>query len=292
MCSSQDELDSHNQTRIHRNKVQGQSLILKCPLCNAFCRGQASWKAHIRSRKHTNVAIRQGLQPKAVVAEEAADVPQHTLCLTCSVHIHNKDWDRHLKTNKHLEKERFAAFRVVLDEAEKDKQGVSVDGEFDFGIISPGDTNDKVVRGAITVNNPTSRIALVDARLAADKGNSPIPSSFKLTMSAKNGQLLSSSSPMKFNVSLKQSYVGRCKDRLEFIFEDLQLRTRFFILRQLEAIIGNQADHEKLRPVAPYTPRPRATMRQPELVVVEGVRPPSMKAIPYVVPLPHAPIPS
>jgi len=96
--------------------------------------------------------------------------------------------------------------------------------------------------------------------------------------------------PIQLNVTFQQSYIGRYEDRAEFLFEDLQLKKRFLISRTLRAIVGNKADHQLLRPKAPYVPRERVA-RQPEVTVVEGVDPPSLKVIPYVFKLPKANIP-
>lgn len=62
------------------------------------------------------------------------------------------------------------------------------------------------------------------------------------------------------------------------------------ISRSLSIIVGSKADHELLKPIAPYKPKKRLTL-EPELTVVEGIAPPSLKAIPYCVPLPFAEIP-
>ncbi|KAJ7931319.1 RNA helicase [Mycena leptocephala] len=94
------------------------------------------------------------------------------------------------------------------------------------------------------------------------------------------------------NVTLRQDHNGRAEDRLEILFEDVQLRKRFIIARILRVIVGNRGDHEILRPIAPYVPRKRTSARQPETTIIEGVRPPSSNAVPYVVPLPEAAIPS
>jgi helicase MOV-10 len=74
------------------------------------------------------------------------------------------------------------------------------------------------------------------------------------------------------------------------MFEDAKLRKRFLISRPLQAVIGNKADHELLKPKAPYQPRTR-TLRQPETEVVPGVPPPAQDAIPWTVQLPLAKIP-
>lgn len=89
----------------------------------------------------------------------------------------------------------------------------------------------------------------------------------------------------------RQSRIGRYEERVEFVFEDTQLRKRFIISRALKAIVGSKADHKALRPSVPYVARKRGN-RQREDHVVEGVAPPSLKAIPYVGKLPLALVPS
>jgi helicase MOV-10 len=96
--------------------------------------------------------------------------------------------------------------------------------------------------------------------------------------------------PLRLKVTFRQPHIGRYQDRAEFLFEDLQLNKRFLISRTLRAIVGSKADHQLLQPKAPYVPRERLT-RQPEVTVVEGVDPPSLKAVPYVFKLPTADIP-
>jgi helicase MOV-10 len=105
-----------------------------------------------------------------------------------------------------------------------------------------------------------------------------------------NNRTVSLATPITFAVSFSQSYGGRYEDRLELVFEDVQLRKQFLISRSLRAVIGSKADHELLKPKAPYVPRTRMT-RQPETKVIDGVLPPALTAIPWKVPLPHAKIP-
>jgi helicase MOV-10 len=101
---------------------------------------------------------------------------------------------------------------------------------------------------------------------------------------------ISSTEPRSLTYGFEQKHIGRYEDRLELVFEDTQLKKRFVISRLLRAIVGNQAEHEALRPIAPYVPRKRTT-RTPESQVVPGVPPPSSTAIPYVSRLPFADIP-
>jgi helicase MOV-10 len=91
-------------------------------------------------------------------------------------------------------------------------------------------------------------------------------------------------------IGFKQSYVGQYQDRLELLFEDTQLKTRFIITRALKAIVGNKSEYEKLRPKTPYVPR-SASKRSPVLEVIEGIKPPATLVMPYVGRLPKAHIP-
>jgi len=84
---------------------------------------------------------------------------------------------------------------------------------------------------------------------------------------------------------------GRHEDRLELIFEDVQLKKRFLISRPVKANVGDKAELDALKPTAPYIPRIKRERREIERFV-EGVAPPSVDAIPFVVNLPYAAIPA
>jgi helicase MOV-10 len=96
--------------------------------------------------------------------------------------------------------------------------------------------------------------------------------------------------PRTGKVDFRQNHNGRYEDRIEIIFEDEALGQQFVIVRPLQAIVGSQADHDMLRPKAPFVPRKR-TARKPETEILPGILPPALKAIPYVVKLAHAHIP-
>lgn len=83
---------------------------------------------------------------------------------------------------------------------------------------------------------------------------------------------------------------GRSADRLELVFHDYALDTRFSITRTLNAVVGSQADWNILRPTAPYRPKARKK-RDGEREVLPGVRPPALATIKWVVKLPPADIP-
>ena len=96
--------------------------------------------------------------------------------------------------------------------------------------------------------------------------------------------------PITVRVTFKQNHIGRYEDRLEVVFEDIQLKKRFTISRAVSAIVGNKVDHEALEPKEPYIPNIRAD-RSPVTNVIEGVAPAAMTAIRYIGRLPDAKIP-
>lgn len=263
--------------------------MVYCAVCQKYVSGMKNWVQHIASPRHIAVAAQRGL-PSDVDPEEPEYIPGHTLCSTCNSHIPDRNWPRHHLTPKHKDREQFVSFRSALDEAEKDKHGISVSGNFDFGIVDgPIAQSGVIIRSTIHNATPSSKVSLVSMTLASDKG-SRTQSPFSVTLHDPN-RTIGYNATYAFTITLRQAYSGRAENRLEILFEDTQLKKRFIIARVLYANVGNRADHELLRPIAPYVPRKRTT-RQPETSIVEGVLPPALKAVPYVVPLPKAPIPN
>jgi helicase MOV-10 len=91
-------------------------------------------------------------------------------------------------------------------------------------------------------------------------------------------------------VSFNSNFQSLYENRLEITFEDLTLRTRFIIVRAIRAIVSDPELYASLQPSTPYVPRSRAT-REVEVEVVPGVKPDSLKIIPWAIDLPHALIP-
>lgn len=163
---------AHATTKQHLNKVQGESgALLHCSVCQKYVSGMKNWIQHVASPRHAAVAAQTGRQPD-VVPEEPEYVPGHTLCATCNSHIPDRNWPRHHLTPKHKDREQFVSFRSALDEAEKDKNGVSVLGEFDFGIVDgPVAKSGVTIQSTIKNTTPSSKVSVVSMTLASDKGS-------------------------------------------------------------------------------------------------------------------------
>lgn len=82
---------------------------------------------------------------------------------------------------------------------------------------------------------------------------------------------------------------GRFQGRLEITLQD-GARRPFLIVREIRAVVGNAADHELLRAVAPFVHRRPAAWRHSR-DIVEGTRPPALDAVRWVKPLEQSSIP-
>ncbi|KAH8804322.1 RNA helicase [Flagelloscypha sp. PMI_526] len=273
----------------HLRNVSGIPPVprVRCRPCGVSLFGNI-WNQHARGRKHASVCQRKGLNPLSVQPEETDEVPPgHQYCPTCDTFIPDRDFARHPQAVQHVARLQFSAHEAAMEEASKDKNGIVVEGETNFGILEPTHGYTMLT---LTIKSilPVLKTKLVRAEVASSRrGTSP----FVITTSpGRFDGYISSSQHTKIAVSFTQTFIGRFKDRIDIILEDIQLQKQFIISRPLEVIVGSRSDHEALRPRAPYKPR-RRTARDPEVQVEPGIKPPSLDAVPYVVPLPHANIP-
>lgn len=305
-CTTSFTYNAHMNGKKHRIKASGKNNILRCVACDRDI-VTYSWGAHVAGRRHIDAAALKGISPDLEGQLVTTDTTDRNFCDLCRTHVPIYLWARHSSTLHHTRQERYAAFKAVLDEAERDKNGVTVEGSFDFDIVdSIVAHNGLTIRPMIKVAMPQSKIALVQIRLASAKQSGAVSpyvsllhrvdfrfqfssSSFSVAIEGENS-IITYGKPITIRVEFQQTNNGRYEDRAEFLFEDIQLKKKFFISRALRVIVGNKADHELLRPRAPYVPKERLE-RQLELNIIEGVAPPSLKAIPYVFKLPEAPIP-
>ncbi|KAK7047873.1 hypothetical protein VNI00_006201 [Paramarasmius palmivorus] len=277
----------HLTTRKHKNKARGETgALLYCSVCDKRMSGTASWNQHVASVRHIRRAEGQDIQP-----EEPDAVPGHRLCVPCNAHVRNRFWDKHIASNKHKSRELFLSYQSAVEEAEKDKHGVTVQGNSDFQIVElPAATAGVSTELSVRTSIASSRISLLECSLASTKGRATY-SPFLVSVVGQN-HFVSYGAPLKLRLKMQQTFFGRQEDRLELLFEDPHLRKRFIIARTLRVIVGSKEDHESYRPKVPYVPRKRNTInRQPEHEVIEGEMPPSTKAIPYIGALPRAKIP-
>ncbi|KAF8341944.1 RNA helicase [Amanita rubescens] len=274
----------------HRKCIACRNVTLFCPLCQRNI-PSAAWTAHVGGRPHREEAARQNASPD-VSPQEGITSATEVYCDMCRFVVRRWEWERHVTSPRHKKREEYLSFKAALDEMEKDKNGLMTEGDFDFGIVEPNIATYGTRRAAkVRLTAPSSRIGMISCRLLSSKDSqdeaSPV---FEITLEGANRNI-TTITPITVQVTFKQKHIGRYEDRIEMLFEDIQLDQRFIISKPLSAIVGSKADHEALKPIAPYTVQPRTT-REPELKIVEGVQPPSTQAVPYIGRLPLALIPS
>ena len=85
-------------------------------------------------------------------------------------------------------------------------------------------------------------------------------------------------------------HVGQHAARVKLRFEDTHTNIRFSFVRSIRVAYGDLADHEQLRPSAPFVP-PRRGPRPQTGDIVWATRPPRYNRNPYKVKLGEYPIP-
>ncbi|KAK0229484.1 RNA helicase [Armillaria nabsnona] len=274
----------------HKDALQEQgSNWFFCYLCDSHHSGRVAFDTHIKSLLHIRRAKEAGIAPN-IPAQQSEVVPGHRLCTFCNLQISAQTWSHHVGTAKHKSKEQFASFSVVLEQAERDKHGVTVTGDLDFKVVKTASATEGVkISARIETSVPSADIKLVKTQLASLRGmkGKMRPTPFSVTV---NKVALKARSPITLTITAKQAHAGRADDRLDLVFEDLSLHTQFLIARPIHLIVGSKADYKALKSKSPYVPKERTTCH-PELNIVEGVRPPALTVIPYSITLPFADIP-
>ncbi|KAG8870410.1 hypothetical protein FRB97_009799 [Tulasnella sp. 331] len=230
------------------------------------------------------------------IPEMEDDQPQNVVhCALCKKDIPQSTRSRHLLTPGHKRKERFQAFKVALEESEKDKHGVVVAEErLDFGIVEMSTLRTQPTR--VTPMHLTleeeGTICLMEARMSSSVGSNAALRQVNFSARLSKPFHLKNGITYLLQITFDpQGNIGHYDDRLELVFADPVTLYRFVIARPIQAIVGVKADHEALKPTAPYV-RPAPRPREPELQIVEGIQPPALARIVWKVMLPFADIPA
>lgn len=72
---------------------------------------------------------------------------------------------KHIQGPKHRTAEKYVAYKATLEEAEKNKHGVTISNPLDFGIVAPADAQKGVfMEFFIQTTVPASRIKITAAQ--------------------------------------------------------------------------------------------------------------------------------
>lgn len=166
-CPDEGAYQAHLNGKKHRTYLESGE-IFQCPLCEIALNGHVAWEAHLKVRKHMRRAREEGVSPQVEPQGAGAVVRDHRFCATCRAYIRDEAWSGHPGSSIHKRKLRFAATEARLEEATKDKHGITVshsDG-LDFGVVElVAATQGQQI--TLTVNNsvPLSNIMLLDVKL-------------------------------------------------------------------------------------------------------------------------------
>jgi helicase MOV-10 len=139
---------------------------LKCPLCQITI-PSGSWGQHLSGGRHHRYAARLGVSP--LVQPEQSD--ETISCDVCNRLISKSAWSAHTQTQKHKRTATFSAYKAALDEAEQDKNGITIPVELDFGIVEKEAAERGVtMKHSIKTTATTSVVTLIEATLSSAKG--------------------------------------------------------------------------------------------------------------------------
>ncbi|KAA1476102.1 P-loop containing nucleoside triphosphate hydrolase protein [Dentipellis sp. KUC8613] len=289
---SRSAYNDHLQSRRHRNRVSGASTYVECSICHVGL-SQSNWAGHIRAKGHLNKAKAQGVDPRTDPVEPSNGAISGTqVCNVCHCGVPQRFWAAHFNGPTHRRAEQFLAYKAVYDDAAKDKHGVTISHieGLDFGIVEVADVPRARKELTIETTIPRAQVKILSIKWSSASSSAKYQSS-PFSMSGPASQsVLTFGRRASVTVALQQKTLGRWEDRLEVTLEDTLLGQRFTIVRSVRARIGSKSDYEALKPSAPYKPRPRGNRPQ-EKDVVEGIAPPALDAVRYVLSLPRAEIP-
>ncbi|KAG8853053.1 hypothetical protein FRB96_008431 [Tulasnella sp. 330] len=297
LCRDASSLNQHNQGRQHkRNLAGGPRGAKRCLICDVVVDGnERVVQIHERGRRH-QTGIKDYQEAGMPIPKMEDERPQNAVhCTLCNKEIPQSVWSRHLLTPGHKRKERFQRYKVALEESEKDKHGVVVAEErLDFGIVEMGTLRTQPTRVMpmhLTLEEEGT-ICLMEARMSSSVGSNAALRQVNFSARLSKPLHLKSGTTYLLQITFDpQGNIGHYDDRLELVFADSVTLHRFVIVRPIQAIVGVIADHEALKPTAPYV-RPAPRPREPELQIVEGEQPPALARIVWKVVLLFADIPA
>jgi helicase MOV-10 len=133
--------------------------------------GQEQFEKHIQGRNHQFKASSKGVSPE-VIPQPATTTSSSTACDLCQIMVQNFCWVRHLSGQKHISREQFTQYMTAVELSETDKNGVVVEGPFDFDFIDPLVAQaGKTTIVNIKTPQPFSKSVLLQAKLASAQGN-------------------------------------------------------------------------------------------------------------------------
>ena len=169
---SPNEYNQHLKTKKHRRRILGQGTCHYCSICEINVANNRGWEQHIQGRLHQRKADSAGVSPVDVAPQPPISTASGTACDLCQVVLPNHIYNEHLNTRNHKSRERYSRYMTALEKSETDKNGVVVEGSFDFGFVEPlvakvGTEITSTIKASISPN----KSVLLEAKLASAEGH-------------------------------------------------------------------------------------------------------------------------
>lgn len=139
--------------------------LVYCLICEANVAFHKGWDQHIQGGNHQRKVDGAGV---GVAFQPAKTTATATACDLCEDVLPNRFWNEHLGTRNHKIQEQHIRYMTAVEQSETDKNGVVVEGSFDFEFIDPPAAQlGRELTATIKASQPSSKIVLLEAKLAS-----------------------------------------------------------------------------------------------------------------------------
>lgn len=170
VCATEYAYNGHLKGKKHERSVQRiqNGDLTYCKLCDVVVPSVSMLPRHVRGRRHRQLL---GENPEWQPGDttSASVPPDFIQCETCNTSFPSLFQARHQTSFTHKKKERFFTIQAAFEESDKDKHGVEVNGELDFGFIET-DKADLIHKLKLdVVLTARERVVVSEVRLSSSK---------------------------------------------------------------------------------------------------------------------------
>jgi helicase MOV-10 len=132
-----------------------------CEPCGVVCLSSRTFDAHLKGKPHRK-------QINGANNPPGGNVIHCSLCDRYIPRLPAHFWDEHIRGKYHNRVQRFIPLQQAIEESEKDKHGITVDGVFDLGVIDVSEMNRaKSTRVTLRNNVPNSQVVILQCRITS-----------------------------------------------------------------------------------------------------------------------------
>ena len=155
---------AHFNGKQHRRRLRGEQL-LSCTICDRAIHS-TSWTAHVSGQKHIRAARRKSVPASREAEPIVTDTSDQKYCDLCRMHVPERTWTIHVGGRLHKRLEGSSVYKAALAEAEREKNGITIEGSFDFDVVAPAVASSGTsLTSTIEMTIPQLKIKLVEVSL-------------------------------------------------------------------------------------------------------------------------------